>query len=614
MAAVATLIVAFSGARAAVFNTSEGKAPKTANPSFVPPPSSLDLRLGHGSNTVFSDAVRSAANTKASAVPPEISAIEKFYAQTNLVLCAMEMERLRQRMKPQAWTKMPLGDVYYTIGWHAEAVAFCRETIAANPDLDVARQILAASLLALGSNADARAAAVDFIRRKPASPTGHYILACIEAADKKPDAALTAANNALRCDDRLADAWKVKARTLVDLGRAEESLKATKVYVDLQGETTEAALLMAQSYEMLGDYDKAALHFKAATSSDRPPLDALLARANYVERHSTRLDDAIEILERAIDLYPRAGDAHAELGRMYEKGRRGGEAPHQASAAAYFGKDFDEALARALDGITADREQPINYINASVLFQRRGDLKDAESWAAQGAARFPENLVAQIRYAQVLAAQTNVAKAIAFLTNMAPNVAAAPAMQFELARQFALAGDYVRASSIGYHLAAVDPTPALFRHLGDWNEALGKYDKARDSYAEGLRRDPLDPDIMNGYVYACLHLGAPSATILLPLARKAYSVTDGDPSVGDTLGWALAESGQAGEALQVLADAMKRMPDEPTPAFHYALACSRTNKPGEARATLEKITASGKSFPDQAQAAELLRSLAPEKK
>jgi len=80
--------------------------------------------------------------------------------------------------------------------------------------------------------------------------------------------------------------------------------------------------------------------------------------------------------------------------------------------------------------------------------------------------------------------------------------------------------------------------------------------------------------------------------------------------VADTLeGQALLATGDAQGAAQILVKAYAALPSEPTVAFHYARALAADGDPTQAQTVLLPIT--DLAFPEQAQAQELLRQLAP---
>ena len=55
--------------------------------------------------------------------------------------------------------------------------------------------------------------------------------------------------------------------------------------------------------------------------------------------------------------------------------------------------------------------------------------------------------------------------------------------------------------------------------------------------------------------------------------------------------------------------ALNNMPNDPDVQYHYALALSKTNKPADARAMLQKALASNTDFDGKADAQQLLTRL-----
>lgn len=573
---------------------------------YVPPPSALDLRVEGDALAPLLGRIGTNDAFVTLPLDPKLGQAADHFRDGNLVLAALAMENLRRGAPPAIWSRMPLGDVYYEIGWYTQAVEFCDQVLAFNPDLEAARCVHVAALVACGQSERAVTAARKYAGLRRDEPVAHYLLACAHYAAGNMDPALDAVNASLLLDDRRTEAWRLKAQLLLAAKRPREAIEAALRCRRVQGGDTQLTLLLARSFAALNDARQAEALFREAAQGTPPPREALLALARFLEH--TRPGEAIATMERAADAHPNAADVRAYLARLYAAALRGADAARERSAAAYLEGRIDDALEAALDAIDGDPGRPVNYVNASMLLQRRGELKAAVSMAEQACAKFPLDAACVIRLAQVKAADGDRSGAVKALEGAAPGVRSQPAVQFELARLLASEGGIRRALEIVEPMLGSATSPEPFRLVGNWRMAAGRARDARDAFAHGLKIAPQNTDLINGYVYAAMSGGTPAGD-LLPLARKAAELAPGDAEIADTLGWVLAECGRTEEAVHVMEGVLRKLPDHPSAGYHYALACARHGRPELAAKKLREILAAGKPFPEAEAARALLERI-----
>jgi len=95
----------------------------------------------------------------------------------------------------------------------------------------------------------------------------------------------------------------------------------------------------------------------------------------------------------------------------------------------------------------------------------------------------------------------------------------------------------------------------------------------------------------------------------LMYAEKASGLSPDDATVMDTLGVLLIQQGQAGRAVDVLQEAVKRRPDMPTIKYHLATALVQKGEMENARKELSRILNLNRGFPERDAAQELLSEL-----
>ncbi len=120
-----------------------------------------------------------------------------------------------------------------------------------------------------------------------------------------------------------------------------------------------------------------------------------------------------------------------------------------------------------------------------------------------------------------------------------------------------------------------------------------------------LVAQPNDALALNNLAWLYQQRGDPRARAL---AQKAYLISP-RPQVADTLGWILANSGEASSGVLLLRQAAAQMPGNPAVQFHLAAALNNSGHAGEALTVMRALPAGG--FPEKSKADKLLLQLAP---
>jgi predicted Zn-dependent protease len=77
--------------------------------------------------------------------------------------------------------------------------------------------------------------------------------------------------------------------------------------------------------------------------------------------------------------------------------------------------------------------------------------------------------------------------------------------------------------------------------------------------------------------------------------------------VQDTYGWILVGNGRAREAVTILTQAARSLPNVPTVRYHLGVALIRSGEREKGRQILTELLASGQDFGGREQAREILR-------
>lgn len=135
-----------------------------------------------------------------------------------------------------------------------------------------------------------------------------------------------------------------------------------------------------------------------------------------------------------------------------------------------------------------------------------------------------------------------------------------------------------------------------------------QYDKAMTLFESLLKTRPNDAVVINNL--AGLYL-ASGDTRARELAERAYQIAPQEAAVLDTLGWVMANQGEAEQGLKFLREAHDRRAEEPTIIYHIGYALAQLGRTEDARNELSRALSYGTEFIEREQAEQLLKQLTP---
>ncbi|WP_207479396.1 XrtA/PEP-CTERM system TPR-repeat protein PrsT [Arenibaculum pallidiluteum] len=134
----------------------------------------------------------------------------------------------------------------------------------------------------------------------------------------------------------------------------------------------------------------------------------------------------------------------------------------------------------------------------------------------------------------------------------------------------------------------------------------GRFDAAAAEYRVLVAESPKDAALLNNLAWAEHERGNPEA---VRIAEQASVLAPNAPDVVDTHGWILVRTGRVEQGIEKLRKAAAAAPDRADIQYHLAVALKLSGKPQEARSLLEKVMATGRSFPSKQDAEALLAQL-----
>jgi putative PEP-CTERM system TPR-repeat lipoprotein len=146
----------------------------------------------------------------------------------------------------------------------------------------------------------------------------------------------------------------------------------------------------------------------------------------------------------------------------------------------------------------------------------------------------------------------------------------------------------------------------VMAYLGERDIADQRYESAAKRYRSALERQPDNPLLLNNLAWVSNELKQPKA---LEYAERAHELAPENPSIMDTLGSILVDSGQTERGLELLGRAAELSPNAYSIRLNFAKALLKTERKGAARKELEALAKLDSRLPVQQEAAKLLSGL-----
>jgi len=123
--------------------------------------------------------------------------------------------------------------------------------------------------------------------------------------------------------------------------------------------------------------------------------------------------------------------------------------------------------------------------------------------------------------------------------------------------------------------------------LGMLMETKKDITRARTLYEKALQIQPDYPLAANNLAYLLVENGG-SSDVALTLAESARRSLPDMPSVADTLAWVYYKKGAYGLAIDLLQEAVKKAPENPTFHYHLGVVYQKTNEKDKAREEFQR--------------------------
>lgn len=335
--------------------------------------------------------------------------------------------------------------------------------------------------------------------------------------------------------------------------------------------------------EISGKESEALGYYQRATQSKE--LEAFLALAAY-HRKKGAPQKALEVLDQSIELHPNASAPLEARGRImvalkdYPKALKTFEQvealDYKKGVSLKIGtyvamKDGAKALELAQRFIAKRPRSAQGYLLLASVYQGLDDLTSAISETHKAVSIDGKSIEARLVLGNLYQTRRENGKAQATLRDALK----------------------IRPDSLEAQFA-----------LGAFFDATGKKQEAAARYRTILKHADSFVPALNNLAYLCADGYGPKEDALR-LAISAFKLKPSDPSVMDTVGYALLRNGRAANAVQVLERAVSLLPADPTVHFHLGLAYQMAGDKVSSEQALRKSLALGEG-PDAAATRELL--------
>lgn len=360
-----------------------------------------------------------------------------------------------------------------------------------------------------------------------------------------------------------------RGRLYHEEGEAEAALRDLRRAAELDPSATRPLEWMGDISLELGRADRAADYFERAFAIDDRRAD-LAYKVGLARYRAGRPDEATVALESALVLDEDLAEARFLLGlcqrdqedwpaaratlELVVKSQPAATAPRDALIEVYRALGETNRMLDQLEAVTLlEPDRPERVVAAGLAYAEAGRDGQAVATLGRAAERFPDSPVALGALGRVWLEQAErrddrvaLAKALEALGAAATRGAVSGAVLADLGRAWLMAGDLAEAERTLRQAVARRPAePSAFLDLASVAERQGRPQEARDALLQHL---------------GLIGDGAPVGPLALRVAE--LSVRIGEPR--RAIRWAeraIAEAGESGDALAVLAEAALNVGD-----------------------------------------------------
>jgi tetratricopeptide (TPR) repeat protein len=491
---------------------------------------------------------------------------------------------------------------------------------------------LAALYIKQGKLNEAKQALNKVVELKPVAKEGlnaKIMLAKLALQENDSASSLNFVNEVLSTDEHNLDAMLLKARLDLQKGLYDEVISNLRGVLRDYSNSDEGMVLMGQAYLKKNSPELAEENFRQALAVNPANFDALMPVVSNMLKNKD-VARASELVQKALAVkpdHPGALQALAQI-RLMQKDWSGTQKIADAIASKPKGAGFSkflsakiseeqglykEAIGQYKEALAISPELPDALRGMATSYEALKQNNTMVAYLNEYMSAHPNDSYPSLLKSQLLAKDKHLDDALKVLSEATGKWPKIPEFYEAMANIHLEKKETDKAIAIlNKGLETVPDRGRLGIMLASTYEQIGDYTKSLETYDALLAKHP-DIDIaVNNLVSLLLdHFNTKENIDRAVSLAKRFENSD-QPYYVDSYGWALINSGKNEEALKLLRDVVKKMPDVPVFRYHLGTAYHKTNSKALAITELEEALKLGEKtggFIEKEAAEKLLKTI-----
>jgi tetratricopeptide (TPR) repeat protein len=516
---------------------------------------------------------------------------ELYQRQNKLAEAEATLQKLVTNKPEDQGPHLRLGDFFMSIGQPDKALTSYQRALEVKPASLFARDKLINHYLETGKTSEAEPKVKEILAKNDRDLMGRFFDARIRLANRKPDEAIPILQGVVKDEPQFAGGHHFLGVAFLQKNEKGQARAAFSEAVKIDPRLGESRTALAQIYLSEGSTDLAIQESQAAIQLNPRNIQAAVISGDAYLRKGdiAKSKQVFEALAKALPNEPLPS---------YRLGLVARAEKNDTKALAY----FEEALKKkpaAIDPLTQ-----IAFIKIS-----QGKLPEARERVIKQLEASPNNalfynLLGQIWWQakDMGSAETAFKKAIELDNTLFP-------AYLSLGKIYYQAGKTDEAVKEFEAVLAKNPKMvSAYMLLGIIHEKRKEYEQAQANYETVLKLAPRFPLAANNLAWVMAEHGG-NLDVALAHAQTAREITPEDPRIADTLGWIYYKKNVYLLAVNLLKEAVDKLPNEPEVQYHYGMALFKNGDAGGAKKSLQTALKLNQSFPGSEEAKRTLGGL-----
>ena len=484
-----------------------------------------------------------------------------------------------------------LGDFYAWLGQPDKALVSYQRATQLNAASTVARDKLISHYLGTGKTSEAEAKVKDILEKDKKDLMGRFFDARIRLAKNDADEAISLLQGVVKDEPNFAPAHHFLGVAFLQKRQIVQAHDAFAEAVKLNPNLPESRLALARIYLAEGSADLAIEHAQAAIQlNPRNIQAAIIAGDAYLLKGDTaKSKQVFEAIAKALP--------NESLG-PYSLGLVAHAEKNDTKALAY----FEEALSKKPTAI----DPLVQIVKIKIAQGKSGEARERLTKQLEVSPNNPllYNLLGQLWMQAKDIGQAEIAfkKAVEVDNSILTSY-------MNLGQLYQQAGKLDQAAQEYEAVLQKNPTVASAHVLlGIIHERRKEYDKAQAQYRQALKLNPKFAPAANNLAWLMAEHGT-DLDGALSYAQTAREQKPDDPNIADTLGWIYYKKNAFPLAVNLLKEAVEKLPNEPVVQFHYGMAQYKNGNAAGAKKALQASLKLSKDFSGSEEAKQTLAGL-----